>query len=101
MVSFPVESLFENLSQPTKSVSFRMKRFLQILWSCNNGWFQDWLEPTKAVEFDLESRYTIFGSAMGCCVYLIGTMVVFDCGTLLLDSNPKNVPAFIVSIHTF
>ncbi|KEH37755.1 putative F-box domain-containing protein [Medicago truncatula] len=65
IVSLPVESLFENLSQPTKSVSFRMKRFFRNLLSSNNGSFKDSLKPTKAVEFDLDHSFTIFGSCNG------------------------------------
>jgi F-box interacting protein len=67
IISFPVESLFENLSQPTKtkSVSFRMKRFFRNLLSGNNRSFKESLEPTKAVEFDLEHSFTIFGSCNG------------------------------------
>jgi len=66
IVFFPVESLFENLSQPTKPVSFSMKRFFRILWSCDDGSFHDSLEePAKAVEFDVEHDFTIFGSCNG------------------------------------
>ena len=70
IISFPAESLLENLSQPTKSVSLSMERFFQIFWSCNSGSFQDSLEPTKAVEFDSKSGVNIFGSCNGLlCIF--------------------------------
>jgi len=60
-----------------------MKQFFQILWSCDDGSFHDSLEePAKAVEFDAERDFTIFGSCNGLlCLFDMNHGCVLSCIT--------------------